>query len=316
MHNYADIPNLMKKNLDFLGYENVDFIFYADEKFKYKNLSEKLHNLFRKSILRDKNFKEKLRKAFIEKTLLQKAQNLPNYDIILVMNTDFFSDSFLQILKTKTKNLIGNHWDGLSRTPEIYSKINIFDKFYVFDKSDVNEKNNIFFLTNFYFDFDLHEATKEEKQDVFYLGTYVKNRFDILKKVSQILTKNNISQKIVLFSWEKEKNEGAITFTNEFMSYEENVKNVQESKALLDLKLKEHNGLSFRFFEALKYHKKLITNNSDVKTYDFYNKENIFILGEDSESELISFTESPYIEIPEKTREKYSFKNWFTTLTS
>lgn len=316
MHNYAEIPDLIKKNLDFLGYENVDFIFYSEDKFKYKNLSQKLNNLYRKIVLKDKNYKEKLRAEFIEKTLIKKAQNLPQYDVILVMNTDFFSDEFLKILKTKTKKLVGNHWDGLNRTPHIYPKINFFDTFFVFDKSDVDEKKNIFFLTNFFFDFDKNEIPGKIRQDIFYLGTFVKERFSILKNISEIFDAKKISQKIVLFSWDKREPEGSINFTNMFISYEENIKNVKESKALLDLKLKEHNGLSFRFFEALKYNKKLITNNSDIKNYDFYRKENIFILDEDTENDLNSFIESPYKPIPDEIKNQYSFENWFKTLIS
>lgn len=316
MHNYAEIPDLMKKNLDFLGYTNVDFIFYSEEKFKYKNLSEKLNNLFRKTFLKDKKYKEKLRAEFIEKTLIQKAENLPQYDVILVMNTDFFSENFLKTLKTKTKKLVGNHWDGLSRTPHIYPKINFFDRFFVFDKDDVDEEKNIFFLTNFFFDFDKDETETESNQDIFYLGTYVKDRFPVLKKISDIFDTKQITQKIILFTWDKKAPEKSITFTNKFISYEENIRNVKESKALLDLKLKDHNGLSFRFFEALKYNKKLITNNSDIKNYDFYRKENIFILDEDPENGLKDFIEHPYQSIPEEIKNKYGFENWFKTLIS
>jgi hypothetical protein len=46
------------------------------------------------------------------------------------------------------------------------------------------------------------------------------------------------------------------------------------------------------FFEALKYEKKIITDNPHVKNYDFYRKENIFIIGEDSENELKNFIEA------------------------
>ncbi|MCE3077235.1 hypothetical protein [Chryseobacterium gwangjuense] len=316
MHNYAEIPILIKKNLDDLGYENVDFIFFAEEKFRYKNMAQKVKNLYRKTILKDKSYKDQLRKEFIERTLLEKAEKLPHYDTILMLNTDFFSDEFICIIKTKAKKLVGNHWDGLNRTPAIYSKIKFFDAFYVFDKSDVDEKNNIYFLTNFFFNFNENKNEETIKQDVFYLGTYVEERFNVLKNISKTFTLKNISQKILLFTWNKRDAEGEITFTNQFLSYEENMNHVKSSKALLDLKLKEHNGLSFRFFEALKYHKKLITDNTDVKNYDFYKKENIFIIGEDDEDGLKNFVESPYQEIPSEIKNKYSFENWFKTLIS
>lgn len=316
MHNYAGMADLIKKNLDFLNYNNVDFLLYSDEKFRYKNWREQLNNVYRKTVLGDKKYKEILRKAFIENTLFEKAKRLPEYETILVMTTDFFSEEFLSIIRTKTKKLIGNHWDGLNRTPNVYSKLKFFDKFFVFDKNDVDEKKNIFFLTNFFFDFDENKTQSTISNDVFYIGTYVEERFEALKNISNVFNEQKISQKILLFSWDKKEAEGEITFTNHFLTYDENMEQVKKSKALLDLKLKEHNGLSFRFFEALKYNKKLITDNPDVKNYDFYRKENIFIIGEDSETELKGFVENPYLEIPSEIKNKYRFENWFTTLTS
>lgn len=316
MHNYAEIPDLIKKNLTYLGYKNIDFIFFTEENFKYDKWSQKITNFYRKTFLKDKTYKEKLKSAFIETTLIQKAQNLSHYETIVVMNTDFFSDHFLTIIRTKTKNLVGNHWDGLSRTPQIYSKIIYFDKFFVFDKNDVDESKNIYFLTNFFFDFDKDKKSRIIEQDVFYLGTFVKERFNTLQNLSKIFTQKGISHKIVLFDWQKRPSEETIIFSNKFIAYEENISYVKKSKALLDLKLKDHNGLSFRFFEALHYNKKLITNNSDIKNYDFYRKENIFVIGEDMKEDLKSFIESPYQIIPANIKNKYSFENWFKTLIS
>lgn len=316
MHNYAEIPALVKKNLEFLGYKNVDFMFYSQEKFKYKNGIDRLQNILRKTFLRDKKFKEKLRLEFIEKTLLEKAPQLKRYDRIIVMNTDFFSDEFLTILKTKTSKLVGNHWDGLQRTPEIYPKLSYFDDFYVFDKVDVDESKNIHFLTNFYFNFERPKSDFSIAQEVYYLGTFVEQRLAKLKAISEKISKHNISQKINLFSWEKRAAIGELKFINTLVSYEENIQNVESSKVLIDLKLKAHNGLSFRFFEALYLEKKLITDNKEVKNYDFYKKENIFIIDEDSEEELVSFIHQPYVKIDEELIKKYSFESWFKTLIS
>ncbi|WGU68164.1 hypothetical protein QIU19_12855 [Capnocytophaga canimorsus] len=72
-----------------------------------------------------------------------------------------------------------------------------------------------------------------------------------------------------------------------------------------------HNGLSFRVFEAIKYKKKLITNNSHIKKYDFFNKNNILVIEKDSDYELIpSFLELPYLDLPQVVCEKYAFTNW------
>jgi hypothetical protein len=133
-----------------------------------------------------------------------------------MMTTEFFSEEFITIIRTKTQKLIGNHWDGLKRTPNIYPKLKFFDKFFVFDPDDVDEQKNIFFLTNFFFTFEEKKNPTKIENDVFYIGTYVEERFKALKKISETLSLKKISQKILLFSWDKREKDGEIVFTNAF----------------------------------------------------------------------------------------------------
>ena len=72
----------------------------------------------------------------------------------------------------------------------------------------------------------------------------------------------------------------------------------------------EHNGLSFRIFEAIKYEKKLITNNKTVKQYDFYHPNNIFVFEEDNFQGLENFLKVAYTPLSEEIKQKYSFTNW------
>ena len=52
-----------------------------------------------------------------------------------------------------------------------------------------------------------------------------------------------------------------------FLNFKENLK---KSKIIVDIhKYGIQDGLTFRVFEAIGYHKKLITTNKDIKTYDF-----------------------------------------------
>ena len=48
----------------------------------------------------------------------------------------------------------------------------------------------------------------------------------------------------------------------------------------------------------------------EVKKYDFYNPHNIFVLENNNEADLPAFLNTPYQEIPENIRQKYSFTNW------
>lgn len=70
-----------------------------------------------------------------------------------------------------------------------------------------------------------------------------------------------------------------------------------KSRVLIDLKREEHNGLSLRFFEAMNYQNKIITNNQSVKEYDFYHPNNIFVTDYNDISGLKEFIALPYMDI-------------------
>ena len=73
-----------------------------------------------------------------------------------------------------------------------------------------------------------------------------------------------------------------------------------------------HNGLSFRFFEALYYQKKLITNNTDIINYEFYNPNNIMIIDYNNytQASILEFLDKEYVNIDSEIINKYSFDNW------
>lgn len=58
------------------------------------------------------------------------------------------------------------------------------------------------------------------------------------------------------------------------------------------------------------YKKKLITNFIKIEEYDFYNKNNIFIIGKDNIECINDFLEKPYKDINEKIVNRYLPKGW------
>jgi hypothetical protein len=79
---------------------------------------------------------------------------------------------------------------------------------------------------------------------------------------------------------------------------------------LVDVQQKNQDGLTFRIFEALGYKKKLITNNQDIVTYDFYNPNNIFVISESNYEVPSSFFETDFVEIDSDILSKYKLDNW------
>lgn len=94
------------------------------------------------------------------------------------------------------------------------------------------------------------------------------------------------------------------------ISYEENFKMSCKTKVIFDYIGVNNSGQSMRVMEALFRQKKIITDNILIKNYDFYRKENIFILGEDDFRDLNKFVNSPYVELDSSIVKKYDFDNF------
>lgn len=115
---------------------------------------------------------------------------------------------------------------------------------------------------------------------------------------------------------EKFENLGLATKINlvereeEFIDYNDYIDLVAQSRAILDVTSSNQTGLTLRFMEALFLRKKLITNNFHVRNYNFYKKENIFILGQDDWGTLKQFLYSEYLEVDSSIVEFYDFSNW------
>lgn len=59
------------------------------------------------------------------------------------------------------------------------------------------------------------------------------------------------------------------------------------------------------FFET-----KLITNNREIRNFNFYNDNNIFIIGEDNSDRLDSFLHTPFQPIEKEALYQYDANGW------
>ena len=127
------------KNLETLGFE-VELLFLSDTNFIYKSFYQKLSNFFRKTFLLDKKYKKQLRDNFHNENLSSLLNKISQeVDYALVIRPDFFSQTTMQLLKTKTKKMVAYQWDGFKRFPNVLNYINLFDSFYAFDIDDLEK---------------------------------------------------------------------------------------------------------------------------------------------------------------------------------
>ena len=299
-------------NLNQLGFE---VLLLCDTKpFKYKNNIHKIINFLRKIFLKDKLYKKKLQRLYKTSFYIDILNNAPNdFDYALFIRPDLFDESVIELVKEKSNSIYAYQWDGLNRFKDIYKTIPLFTKFYVFDKNDLAKNENVFILNNFYFDcYDDIISIDEPQYDVYYVGSYdnrIESILDICEQLYNWGLKLNIILKCSKSKIKKLKKYPYINIVHKPLSYKENLINVINAKIVLDIgHFSLHKGLSFRPFEALGYNKKIITTNTIIKDYDFYNQNNIHVF--DNESNLENFIETDFITINPEIIKKYSFTNW------
>lgn len=259
----------------------------------------------------DSLYKKELKKYFNQ--LLDKYSG--NYDYFLVIGGGEFTEDFIKELKKRNKNIkcILYFWDKYEYA-SIRRCFNFFDEVYTFDPEDAKKYNFKFFPT-FYIDDCLKELIDFRKRtlDLYYIGSYKdKNRYIYIKSFEEYCIKNNINYFLKLVTHNiknfKIENNDRNILRKKLFDYHENLKMLKNSKVVIDLPPKNQQGLTLRCFEAIATDTKVITTNSDIKNYDFFSEENIYVIDNlnDIDKIPLEFFNIPPINVHEKIKKKYT----------
>ncbi|WP_374329119.1 hypothetical protein [Soonwooa sp.] len=318
MPSYSDFPELFVKNLEKLGF-HASLVTDQIPKFKYQN-SERLINFFKKTFQKDKSYKKELVKIFTEKEFLKIAENLDgHFDYILVIRPDEFPISFIKKLKGRTSKLIAYQWDGIEKFPAVKNYFSLFDTFFCFE--NVEGVPNIRKTTNFYFDVDHFDNLKPASQSgnpiLYFVGLDWENRRNKINNFIMFADENNFRLNFILQEFEENNSKNPkINYIKNRITFIENIELVKNSDVLLDFVDPRHAGLSIRFFEGLYYKKKVITDNVEVKKYDFYHPNNIFVIENNNYKLIPDFVKKSYVDLPYDIVKKYSFSEWIMRIVN
>lgn len=171
--------------------------------------------------------------------------------------------------------------------------------------------NHIFYTRDYY-----HPYSAEYSNRLFFLGAD-KGRAPFIHALKSILEKAGLVCDIRIIT--KSKNRSYLhsisdILTTTSLSYEEYCKKLVSCGVLLDINQKGQQALTMRVLESIYFSKKLITNNKDIIHYDFYHKNNIYILpdrlSEISPEMILSFLDKPFVSYSDKTLSDYDFDHW------
>lgn len=204
-------------------------------------------------------------------------------------------------------------WDDFIYQKNIAKIYKEFDRVYSYNLMDC-QKYNLQYRTNFFInDFLCLDEVKE--YEIFYVGALRDQQridlvLELIKKFKNenakllLLGKFNLKNRIKYKRMDEIKN----CLIDNPLKLNEIVFYTKKSKILLDIAYKTQVGLGLRPIESIGSKCKLITTNENIKNYDFYNENNIFVLKKDFSNlnELKVFVDKPYIDYSEEIRYKYS----------
>ena len=252
----------------------------------------------------------KLKNYYKTQPIIEKYRD-KKYDYILIVRPDIFFDSQLLELKKMTPNFIAYFHDSINNIPRKKDVIQFFDKVYSYEKKDVKDFN-LNFITNFIYLNQPIPSISEFDQDTF---TIMSNdyRKETLKNLAHYLNNKSIRNKFLIHT-DKKPNEGEklLTYIHKRKNNAQVLEYLKKTRIIVDIhKFGIKDGLTFRVFESLYLNKKIITTNTDIKNYDFYNPNNIAIISPEEPITIPNdFFISPYEKIPNEIYENYLFSNW------
>ncbi|ROV56044.1 CgeB family protein [Neisseria chenwenguii] len=312
------LDRCIETNLRFHGFEVINLCYNNRDSY-YPSPFSRLKNLYHKYITHDGNYKKALRfsryQADINRKLMALGGRKAEY--ALCIRANIYPKEIIAQIRAHSETCINYQWDGIDRFPDIFDYLPYFDRFFVFDRQDAEKYPQYGFqtATNFHFDYPLPE-TANTSGGIYFLGG------DDPSRAAEILSFIAAARRLDLpldFHIYSKNGRARQVFGDEGMTYldrssilsfEQNLQKVQTASAVTDFVSADHQGLSFRIFDAMCYRKKLITSNPQVVAYDFYHPDNILIWDNEAESKLADFLTRSYHELPSEIYAKYGFRNW------
>ena len=235
--------------------------------------------------------------------------DLKHYDIIIIWAAKL-NVSIAKWIHSKYPNIriIFWFWNPIKKNFIPDNNLKKICECWSFDFQDCIDYNLIY-NTQFYFPPSNDEILKKHctKNDIFFIGAE-KGRGEILLQLEKRFEELHLNTYFHIVK-DNTKSKSKIKYCPP-LRYSNVIKCVLNTKCILEILQENQSGFTLRTMEALFYSKKLITNNKDIKFFEFYNPQNIFILGENSISELPNFIKSKFQPIDSMLLQKYTFYAW------
>lgn len=163
-----------------------------------------------------------------------------------------------------------------------------WDLVYSFDKKDV-EMYGWKWLGFSYFSSFFDRGSIGIKNDAYFVGGLKGGRTELIMNTAEKMEKEGVDLLFELLppACDRDNYKNCSTahihYLNKVVKYHRILDEVRGSNCIVEILQKQQHCQSYRYFEAIYYNKKLLTNNPDVVNYPFYNPDYIKIFKDISE---------------------------------
>lgn len=247
------------------------------------------------------------------------------YDYLFVIKGEVVPRYFLQqfILKNPGCKRIFYTWDSMRNCSSSVGILDLFESKYSFDNEDCIRYNlklrPLFYLDEFSFSQD---AKTEYDYDIVHIGTAHSDRYELTQRLFEWC--EEIGRKTFAYFYLQSRLVYLYKhfFDNSFkyfklsdirfksLSITEIVELYKRSRVILDINHPGQVGLTLRTFEAIGARRKLITTNTEISKYPFYNANNILIISREASSLDMGFFKTDYQQVSEEIYLRLSLEGW------
>ncbi|MGJ1271447.1 MULTISPECIES: hypothetical protein [Sphingobacterium] len=296
----------------------ADVVFY-DERIKDTNLT--------KAIIRVKKslYKSKIERYY--KRILLETKDI-DFSYLLVVRGEVVPVFFLEEFKKQHPSccLIFYNWDSFRNTPNTSNHLHLYDRKFSFDPGDA-KKFGINFRPLYFIDsYSQISGSVSKRYDLLFLGTAHSDRYVISSQIKEYFENHGRSAFCYYFMHSKWVYHFKRLFDKTFKNFDikkisfksltihEMLSLYEQSNVILDINHPMQKGLTMRTFESIGAQKKLITTNSEIVKFDFFNSDNIFVLDRDNINVDLEWLDKPYQPIDREIYHRLSISGWLYNL--
>jgi len=261
------------------------------------------------------------------KRVIEENKNT-DFDYIFVVKSEALGKSEVELLKDAFPNAktILYFWDSVVNIPDGEKKIAYYDKVFTFDPNDAEKYNLPFLPIPYGKEYTKSEKAEEFEYDVAFIGTVHSVRPRVVKQISKQCEEMGrkcftylYSPHILVYMLNKLTNKDYKYISLKEVNFKplptaEVCRVCNLSRCVLDIEHPKQNGTTTRPVEMLPMGKKIITTNSHVKNFEFYNKNNFLIIDRENPKLDEEFFKTEYLPVEDGILEKYSPENFVKTV--